>query len=95
MPADKFLPAIGHAVSGGLGTAISTSATYPLDLVNTRLKVQRQLRKDGAITPEEEYQGLIDAIRKIFEREGGLGAFYAGLGSDVAKSVAVCDVPHF
>lgn len=89
MPADKFLPAIGHAVSGGLGTAISTSVTYPLDLVNTRLKVQRQLREDGAISPSEEYSGLLDAVRKIPEREGGLGAFYAGLGSDVAKSVAV------
>lgn len=90
MPADKFLPAIGHAVSGGLGTAISTTVTYPLDLVNTRRKVQRQLRKDGTISPSEEYRGLLDAFRKIFEREGGLRAFYAGLGSDVAKSVAVC-----
>lgn len=94
MPADKFLPAIGHAVSGGLGTAISTSATYPLDLVNTRLKVQRQLREDGAISPAEEYQGLLDAVRRIFAREGGLGAFYAGIGSDVAKGVAVCMFPY-
>ncbi|CAN8097075.1 unnamed protein product [Discula destructiva] len=88
MPADKFLPAIGHAVSGATGTAISTTITYPLDLVNTRLKVQGQLRKDGAILPSEEYQGLADAFSKIFEREGGLRAFYQGLGSDVAKSVA-------
>lgn len=89
MPADKFLPAIGHAVSGSLGTAISTTATYPLDLVNTRRKVQRQFRIDGTISPSEQYQGLLDAFRKIFDREGGLRAFYAGLGSDVAKSVAV------
>lgn len=90
MPADKFLPAIGHAVSGATGTAISTTITYPLDLVNTRLKVQRQLREDGAISPSEQYRGLADAFTKILEREGGLGAFYPGLGSDVAKSVAVC-----
>ncbi|KAF3769904.1 mitochondrial carrier [Cryphonectria parasitica EP155] len=82
MPADKFLPAIGHAVSGAVGTAISTTATYPLDLVNTRLKVQR------TIAATEQYDGLLDAFTKIYEREGGLGAFYAGLGSDVAKSVA-------
>lgn len=90
MPADQFLPAIGHAVSGATGTAISTTITYPLDLVNTRLKVQRQLQKDGAVSPSEQYHGLADAFSKIFEREGGLRAFYAGLGSDVAKSVAVC-----
>lgn len=89
MPADKFLPAIGHALAGATGTAISTTITYPLDLVNTRLKVQGQLRKDGAILPSEEYQGLADAFSRIYEREGGLQAFYAGLGSDVAKSVAV------
>lgn len=89
MPADKFLPAIGHALSGATGTAISTTITYPLDLVNTRLKVQGQLRKDGTILASEEYQGLADAFSKIFEREGGLQAFYAGLASDVAKSVAV------
>ncbi|KAJ4420576.1 hypothetical protein N0V82_004244 [Gnomoniopsis sp. IMI 355080] len=88
MPADKFLPAIGHAISGATGTAISTTITYPLDLVNTRLKVQRQFYKDGAISPSEQYSGLADAFSKIFEREGGLRAFYAGLGSDVAKSVA-------
>lgn len=87
MPADKFLPALGHAISGGGGTAISTTITYPLDLINTRLKVQRQLRKDGTISPSEQYAGILDAFTKIRDREGGLGAFYAGLGSDVAKSV--------
>ncbi|PSR90395.1 mitochondrial carrier domain-containing protein [Coniella lustricola] len=82
MPADKFLPAIGHAVSGAAGTAISTTTTYPLDLVNTRLKVQRSL------STTQRYEGLSDAFAKIWEREGGLQAFYVGLGSDVAKSVA-------
>lgn len=88
MPADQFLPAIGHAISGATGTAISTTATYPLDLVNTRLKVQRQLRKDGTISPSEQYAGISDAISRIYEREGGLKAFYAGLGSDIFKGVA-------
>ena len=87
MPADKLLPALGHAVSGSAGTAISTFTTYPLDLVNTRLKVQRQLRKDGAISSSEQYQGIADAFHRIYEREGGLAALYAGLGSDVAKSI--------
>lgn len=88
MPADQFLPAIGHAISGATGTAISTTATYPLDLVNTRLKVQRQLRKDGTISPSEQYAGITDAVSRIYEREGGLKAFYAGLGSDIFKGVA-------
>lgn len=90
MRADKFLPAIGHATSGSLGTAISTTLTYPLDLVNTRLKVQGQLHKDGNLSPQSHpYEGVIDAFERIYEHEGGLRAFYAGLGSDVGKSVAV------
>lgn len=98
MSTDNFLPAVGHAVSGAAGTAIATTTTYPLDLVNTRLKVQRQLRRDGTIPESEQYRGLADAlVRTTRERQqqqgrggggGGLGALYAGLGSDVAKGVA-------
>ncbi|KAI2639665.1 mitochondrial carrier domain-containing protein [Hypomontagnella submonticulosa] len=45
--ADKFLPALHHAVSGSAGTLISTCALYPLSLVITRLQAQRQLRQEG------------------------------------------------
>ncbi|KAI6082874.1 mitochondrial carrier domain-containing protein [Hypoxylon rubiginosum] len=44
--ADKFLPALQHAVSGSAGTLISTCTLYPLSLVITRLQVQRQLRRE-------------------------------------------------
>ncbi|KAK3495158.1 mitochondrial carrier domain-containing protein [Neurospora hispaniola] len=86
--ASKLLPSLGHAASGAGGTIISTLTTYPLDLVNTRLKVQRQLRADGAIGPEDGYQGVWDAFQAIYEREGGLKAFFAGLGPDLGKSAA-------
>ncbi|KAK3953306.1 mitochondrial carrier domain-containing protein [Pseudoneurospora amorphoporcata] len=86
--ASKLLPSLGHAASGAGGTIISTLATYPLDLVNTRLKVQRQLRADGAIGPEDGYGGIVDAFEAIYEREGGLKAFFAGLGADLGKSAA-------
>ncbi|TLD23321.1 hypothetical protein PspLS_07440 [Pyricularia sp. CBS 133598] len=88
MPSETFLLAISHAVSGSVGTATSTAATYPLDLVNTRLKVQRQLARDGTIPPSETYDGPIDALKAVWRREGGLTGLYAGLSSDLAKSVA-------
>ncbi|TLS29798.1 hypothetical protein PpBr36_00335 [Pyricularia pennisetigena] len=88
MPSQNFLLAISHAVSGSVGTATSTAATYPLDLVNTRIKVQRQLARDGTIPPDETYDGPIDALKAVWRREGGLAGLYAGLGSDLAKSVA-------
>ncbi|KAK3399235.1 mitochondrial carrier domain-containing protein [Sordaria brevicollis] len=84
----KLLPSLLHASSGAGGTIISTLLTYPLDLVNTRLKVQRQLRADGAIAEEDGYNGIVDAFEAIYEREGGLKAFFAGLGADLGKSAA-------
>ncbi|KAI1374677.1 mitochondrial carrier domain-containing protein [Hypoxylon crocopeplum] len=48
--ADKFLPALHHAISGSAGTLISTCALYPLSLVITRLQVQRQLQREGKLS---------------------------------------------
>ncbi|KAI1648558.1 mitochondrial carrier domain-containing protein [Daldinia loculata] len=44
--ADKFLPALHHAVSGSAGTLISTCTLYPLSLAITRLQAQRQFRRE-------------------------------------------------
>jgi hypothetical protein len=79
------LPALGHATSGALGTAISKFVTYPLDVVITRLQVQRQLQHNGE---RPHYDGLLDAIEKIYEREGGLKAFYSGVLQETFKGVA-------
>ncbi|KAF2029119.1 mitochondrial carrier [Setomelanomma holmii] len=79
------LPALGHATSGAAGTAISKLLTYPLDLVVTRLQVQRQLKRDGK---HAHYTGILDAINTIYEREGGLQAFYSGVVPEVVKGVA-------
>ncbi|KAJ4374802.1 hypothetical protein N0V83_001879 [Neocucurbitaria cava] len=78
------LPALGHALSGAAGTAISKLITYPLDLVITRLQVQRQLQHDGS---SPHYNGILDAIEKIYEREGGLPAFYSGVLQETMKGV--------
>ncbi|UNI19681.1 Acylglycerol lipase [Purpureocillium takamizusanense] len=82
MPSSTALDALGHAVSGSAGTAISTAAVFPLDLVTTRLKVQRRRRDQ-----QEQYDGVVDALRGIARSEGGVSALYNGLGPDVAKSV--------
>ncbi|KAF1945607.1 mitochondrial carrier [Clathrospora elynae] len=82
--AGPALPALGHATSGALGTAISKLITYPLNIVITRLQVQRQLQH-GEQHPH--YDGVIDAIEKIYEREGGLAAFYNGVLHETFKGV--------
>jgi solute carrier family 25 (peroxisomal adenine nucleotide transporter), member 17 len=80
--------ALTHAISGAVGTAISSAAIYPLDLVNTRLKIQRQLGRDPETDGKRQYSSLLDALRTIYREEGGLPALYTGLGEDIVKSVA-------
>ncbi|KAI3547193.1 hypothetical protein CABS01_00170 [Colletotrichum abscissum] len=82
------LDALGHALAGALGTAFSTAAVYPLDLVTTRLKVQRQLRSEDAISEKDQYKGVVQAMRAITAKEGGISALYTGLAQDVFKSIA-------
>ncbi|TDZ20788.1 Peroxisomal adenine nucleotide transporter 1 [Colletotrichum orbiculare MAFF 240422] len=86
MPAHALV-ALGHAVAGATGTVISTTATYPLDLVTTRLKVQRQLRKEN-VSGSGHYRGVLHAIKVITANEGGISALYVGLAQDVFKSIA-------
>ena len=59
--------------------------TYPLDLVITRLQVQKQFQTDDK---DSEYQGIVDAIEKIYEKEGGIKAFYSGVLQETCKGVA-------
>ncbi|KAI9736592.1 MAG: hypothetical protein M1835_003320, partial [Candelina submexicana] len=82
------LPALGHALAGSTGTAVSNVVVFPLDLIITRLQVQRQLRKNSSIPHEDEYRGIRDATQKIYAQEGGISAFYTGVIQDTAASVA-------
>ncbi|PHH74500.1 hypothetical protein CDD80_3051 [Ophiocordyceps camponoti-rufipedis] len=86
MSPDASIKALGHALSGSAGTAVSTAAVFPLDLVTTRLKAQSVLREPG-VSPPPRYRGIIDALVTTYRDEGGFAALYRGLGPDVAKSV--------
>ncbi|KAF2431570.1 mitochondrial carrier [Tothia fuscella] len=79
------LPALGHAISGSLGSAVSNVITYPLSLVITRLQVQRQFRSSRG--NNDEYKSIADAIEQIYAKEGGIPAFYSGCLQDTAKTM--------
>lgn len=86
-PLGPALPALGHALSGSTGTAISNLCIYPLDLIITRLQVQRSLRNSSAPN-SAEYKGVLDAFSQIYDKEGGVAAFYSGIVQDTGKSIA-------
>ncbi|KAG5289137.1 mitochondrial carrier protein [Histoplasma ohiense] len=51
------LPALGQAVAGAAGAAVSTISTYPLGLIVTRLQLQRQLRGMRALQKRRKEEG--------------------------------------
>lgn len=71
-PGDQFkLPVPPSLVAGACAGVSSTLVTYPLELVKTRLTIQRGV-----------YNGLLDAFVKILQ-EGGPGELYRGLAPSV------------
>ncbi|KAF2306201.1 hypothetical protein P3X46_004925 [Hevea brasiliensis] len=75
-----------HFVAGGLSGITAASATYPLDLVRTRLAAQRNTIY---------YRGIGHAFHTICREEGflglykGLGATLLGVGPSIAISFSV------
>lgn len=86
--ANHLLKSVADGLAGSAGASISNVITYPLDLIITRLQIQRQLRKNAQEAGEQEYRGLVDAAQKIYNNEGGLKGFYAGLLSNTGKTIA-------
>ncbi|KAL9603894.1 MAG: hypothetical protein Q9219_000832 [cf. Caloplaca sp. 3 TL-2023] len=82
------LPALGHALAGSAGAAISNVLTYPVALIVTRLQIQRSLRKASANSSADEYVSIRHAAQTIYNREGGLAGLYAGIYSDTGKTIA-------
>ncbi|KAH0544873.1 hypothetical protein FGG08_000953 [Glutinoglossum americanum] len=83
------LPALGHALAGSTSTAVSNIAVFPLELIITRLQVQRLVRdmQETSDLDSDEYRNAADAAYKIYTQEGGMKAFYTGAVQDTAKSI--------
>lgn len=70
---DKNLTTTRKMLAGSAAGVTSVLFTYPLDLVRTRLSVQ---------TSEKHYDGMLDAFRKIWRRDGARG-FFKGAGTAI------------
>jgi solute carrier family 25 aspartate/glutamate transporter 12/13 len=67
----KKLPLHLKLVVGALAGAFGTTCIFPIDMIKTRLQ-SRGL-----------YTGPLDCFKKIFSNEGGIRAFYKGLGPNL------------
>ena len=66
-------------IGGGLAGLFSVSITYPTDLIRRRLQLQ------GFDSTVPKYNGICDAIRKVYKHEGFFG-FYRGLSMTYLKT---------
>jgi len=65
-----------------LSKALASGATYPHEVLRTRLQNQR-----GGIThPDAKYKGLLHALRTVLHEEGIRG-LYSGFGVNLVRTV--------
>ncbi|CAK42180.1 uncharacterized protein An15g00110 [Aspergillus niger] len=64
-----------ETVAGFTAGIASTLCLHPLDLIKTRLQVDR--------LPSSRVGGSVPVIREIFQNEGGIKAFYRGLTPNI------------
>jgi solute carrier family 25 aspartate/glutamate transporter 12/13 len=77
-PKQSVLTQLGQStysfVQGGIAGGIGAFAVYPIDLVKTRLQNQR-----SNVVGEVLYRNAFDCIKKVYQNEGGIRAFYRGV----------------
>ncbi|BFZ53420.1 hypothetical protein PYCC9005_000443 [Savitreella phatthalungensis] len=92
LPLEPLSP-FGDAIAGALGAVFANAVVYPLDIVKTRLQVQRQSNrdnpaKDGSRShPDEHYANALDAIQKMLKKDGITG-LYAGIAGGLVGTAS-------
>nr|ANM86852.1 mitochondrial carrier family protein 1 [Stygiella incarcerata] len=73
--ADGVLTPVRALTAGSLGGIVATVATYPTDMVKTRLTIQHS----GG---DAKYKGMMDCFRVVL-REEGMKAFFQGMSTSI------------
>ena len=80
---------VGISAATFLSKVCASTATYPHEVLRTRLQTQQRKPAVGSsdgMAVKEKYRGVVD-ICKIMLREEGWRAFYAGIGTNLVRAV--------
>jgi hypothetical protein len=79
---DGKIKPISRMIAGATAGVLAVVTTYPLDLVKTRLTVQKSgVGVDGTVY-KKTYNGTVDCIRKVIQQEGA-ASLYKGLSPTI------------
>ena len=98
---DRLRDSLGYLTMGAMSKFVASTATYPLQVIKSRLQQRSQSVEVSEITGEiivtkREYSGLIDCTTKIWRNEGVYGFFKGCITNAlrVAPSAAVTFVTY-
>lgn len=69
---------------GGMAGITSVFATYPLDIVRTRLSIQSASFAELGDAARKELPGMYQTMIAMYKTEGGIMALYRGIVPTVA-----------
>ncbi len=88
-PADGDSHFIGISAATFLSKVCASTATYPHEVLRTRLQTQQRkptMASSDGMAVKEKYRGIIQTCKIMF-REEGWRAFYAGIGTNLVRAV--------